>query len=59
MKDVFSRLVFQIKRLLSSERSYGCLPDASRDAHPAEKAGEPTSNRSQSANSVEKDASLR
>jgi hypothetical protein len=58
MNKFLSRLGCLIRSIFCSKRNYGCLPDASRDAHPAEKAGEPASNRSQSANSVEKDASL-
>ena len=51
----FQRL---IRSIFDSERNYGCLPDAdaSSNARPAEKA-DPSSPKS--ANSVEKEASLR
>jgi hypothetical protein len=43
---------------VSGERSYGCLPDASRDALPTEKAGAADPSFPKSANPVEKDRSL-
>jgi hypothetical protein len=59
MKNFLSRLSRLIRSLFNSERSYGCLPDASRDARPAEKIGTADPSFPKSANSVEKDASLR
>jgi hypothetical protein len=56
MDDFLSRLVLQIKSFLSGDRNFGCIPEEPR---PAEKAGDPSSNRPESANPVEKDGSLR
>jgi len=54
----FQRL---IRSIFDSERNFGCLPgaDASSDARPAEKVGTDDPSFPKSANSVEKDASLR
>jgi hypothetical protein len=55
--------LFRLRRLLQSffngSRNYGCLPEDTGEPGPAERAGEHASNRPASANSVEKDASLR
>jgi len=52
----FQRL---IRSLFGSGRNYGCLPDASGNEQPTEKIGASNPSVAKSANSVEKDASLR
>lgn len=59
MKNFLFRLRRLLQSVINGNRNYGCLPEDTGEPLPAEKAGEPASNLSQSANSVEKDASLR
>jgi hypothetical protein len=59
MKIFLSRLGCLIRSIFGNERNYGCLPDESSDAQPTEKVGETDPSCPKSANSVEKDASLR
>jgi hypothetical protein len=58
MKKFLSRLGCLIRSIFCSERNYGCLPDASSDARPAEKVGTADPSFPKSANPVEKDRSL-
>jgi hypothetical protein len=58
MNDFFSRLVLHIKSFLSDARNYGCLPDASGDAQPADKIQTADPSFPKSANPVEKGRSL-
>jgi hypothetical protein len=59
MKNVLFRLRRLLKSVFNGSRNYGCLPDDAGEPRPAEKSEKPASNRPESANSVEKDASLR
>jgi hypothetical protein len=52
----FQRL---IRSIFGSERNYGCLPEDTGTPHPEQRAGNHASNRTESANSIEKEASLR
>jgi len=54
LPDLLSTLRRLWSAVVSHGRSYGCLPD-----DPSETIENPASNRSESANSVEKDDSLR
>jgi hypothetical protein len=58
MKEILSRLACLIRSICGSERNYGCLPDASRNAQPTEKVGAADPSLPKSANPVEKDRSL-
>jgi hypothetical protein len=59
MKNVLLRLRRLLQSVFNGSRNYGCLPEDTGEPRPAEKAGDPFSNRLESANSVEKDAALR
>jgi ribosomal protein S16 len=59
LKDLLVKLRTLWCAVVSDQRSYGCLPDSSRDAQPVEKVGTADPSLPKSANSVEKDASLR
>jgi hypothetical protein len=58
MKNFLSRLVSLLCNVFGSGRNYGCLPDT-LDSHAGEKKTPPAQTLRESANSVEKDASLR
>jgi hypothetical protein len=59
MKNFLSRLVSLLCNVFGSGQNYGCLPDASGNEQPTEKIGASDPSVAKSANSVEKDASLR
>jgi hypothetical protein len=59
MKDFLFRLRRLLQSFFNGSRNYGCRLEDSGTPHPEQRAGNHASNRSQSANSVEKDASLR
>jgi len=59
MKDILFRLRRLLQSFFNGSQNYGCLPEDTGTPHPEQRAGEPVSNRPESANSVEKDASLR
>jgi hypothetical protein len=59
MKDFLFRLRRLLQSFFNGSRTYGCLPEDTGTPHPEQRAGNHASNRPQSANSVEKDASLR
>jgi hypothetical protein len=58
MKNFLSRLVSLLRNVFGNGRNYGCLPDT-LDSHAGEKKTPPAQTRPETANSVEKDASLR
>jgi hypothetical protein len=59
MKDFLFRLRRLLQSFFNGSRNYGCLLEDSGTPHPEQGAGNHASNRPESANSVEKDASLR
>jgi hypothetical protein len=58
MKNCLSRLVSLLRYVFGSGRNYGCLPDT-LESHAGEMKTPPAQTRLETANSVEKDASLR
>jgi len=59
MKDFLFRLRRLLQSFFNGSRNYGCLPEDAGTPHPEQKVANHASNRPQSANSVEKDSSLR
>jgi len=59
LQDLLLKLQKLWCAIVSDERSYGCLPDASGNEQPTEKVVASDPSFAKSANSVEKDSSLR